>query len=285
MWPFKEKENVSRSYQDEISILTNRIKDLEKERDELKDRSDRYWNLYTDLKNALDGGEIKALDHLSPYILRGYLREIQIKHEAVFDGDYCRIYNRQDHFTISFRREFDTTKQNHNWVCKGQALITLYLDNTGFSPTQPTIIKSPCYGIFESDNNKLIARDDEICRIKIYDENDEQKVKEQYDRLAIRDSIIRKERTKMIERQTLDELIEEGVVYNTFLKKDGCRLPIPRDVATAVWNRDGGRCCMCGARADLEFDHIIPLSKGGATTFRNLQLLCKTCNLKKSDHI
>ena len=52
-----------------------------------------------------------------------------------------------------------------------------------------------------------------------------------------------------------------------------------------VWNRDGGKCVKCGSNEDLEFDHIIPHSKGGANTYRNIQLLCEPCNRKKSAKI
>ena len=40
-----------------------------------------------------------------------------------------------------------------------------------------------------------------------------------------------------------------------------------------VWRRDQGRCVKCGSNEKLEFDHIIPLSRGGSNTFRNVQLL------------
>lgn len=60
---------------------------------------------------------------------------------------------------------------------------------------------------------------------------------------------------------------------------------IPQDVKVAVWQRDGGRCRQCGAQQYLEFDHIIPLSKGGASTINNLQLLCRQCNQMKGAHI
>jgi hypothetical protein len=56
---------------------------------------------------------------------------------------------------------------------------------------------------------------------------------------------------------------------------------IPQDVKTAVWQRDGGKCVQCGAADYLEFDHIIPHAKGGASTVQNVQLLCRRCNLKK----
>ena len=60
---------------------------------------------------------------------------------------------------------------------------------------------------------------------------------------------------------------------------------ISQDVQDKVWNRDGGRCCECGSKENLEFDHIIPHSKGGANTYRNIQLLCQPCNRSKSDKI
>lgn len=60
---------------------------------------------------------------------------------------------------------------------------------------------------------------------------------------------------------------------------------IPQDVKIAVWQRDQGKCVQCGATSYLEFDHIIPHSKGGANTVGNVQLLCRKCNLTKSDSI
>lgn len=63
------------------------------------------------------------------------------------------------------------------------------------------------------------------------------------------------------------------------------REPIPEDVQHQVWNRDSGKCVKCGSREKLEFDHIIPFSKGGSNTARNLQLLCEKCNREKRDKI
>lgn len=60
---------------------------------------------------------------------------------------------------------------------------------------------------------------------------------------------------------------------------------IPDDIQIFVWNRDGGACVKCGSRENLAFDHIIPHSLGGSNSRRNLQLLCDSCNSKKSNKI
>ena len=60
---------------------------------------------------------------------------------------------------------------------------------------------------------------------------------------------------------------------------------ITQEVKDLVWNRDSGKCRECESNQLLEFDHIIPFSKGGSNTYRNIQLLCQTCNRKKSGKI
>ena len=60
---------------------------------------------------------------------------------------------------------------------------------------------------------------------------------------------------------------------------------ISQDVRDKVWRRDEGKCVECGSNENLEFDHIIPFSKGGANTYRNIQLLCEPCNRKKLANI
>ena len=62
---------------------------------------------------------------------------------------------------------------------------------------------------------------------------------------------------------------------------DQHREPLPRDMRLAVWRRDRGRCRGCGSGFDLQYDHVIPLSLGGATSVENLQLLCGDCNRAK----
>lgn len=54
----------------------------------------------------------------------------------------------------------------------------------------------------------------------------------------------------------------------------------------SIYDRDGYRCRYCGRSGkfyDLEIDHIKPISKGGKSTYDNLQTLCKRCNKEKGN--
>ncbi len=63
------------------------------------------------------------------------------------------------------------------------------------------------------------------------------------------------------------------------------RRRISKDVRQLVWTRDEGQCVQCGATDYLEYDHLIPVSKGGSNSANNIQLLCRRCNSEKSDSI
>jgi hypothetical protein len=87
-----------------------------------------------------------------------------------------------------------------------------------------------------------------------------------------------KERRKFERLKKRFELTQE-------VERQPRRESIPEEVRIAVWRRDGGKCARCGSREKLEYDHIIPVSKGGSSTVRNVELLCETCNRKKKDNI
>jgi hypothetical protein len=55
---------------------------------------------------------------------------------------------------------------------------------------------------------------------------------------------------------------------------------IPKEVKTAVWKRDQGKCTHPGCHSSfgLQYEHIIPFAKGGKTSFENLRLLCPAHN-------
>jgi 5-methylcytosine-specific restriction endonuclease McrA len=45
--------------------------------------------------------------------------------------------------------------------------------------------------------------------------------------------------------------------------------------------RDEFTCQYCGSREHLTFDHVVPRSKGGRTTWENVVASCGPCNLQK----
>ena len=49
-----------------------------------------------------------------------------------------------------------------------------------------------------------------------------------------------------------------------------------------VFARDGRRCAYCGIdEGEMHIDHILPRVNGGDHSLENLQVLCKSCNLRK----
>ncbi len=91
---------------------------------------------------------------------------------------------------------------------------------------------------------------------------------------ALVDEQTNKKRLKIARAKTVAAMAKN-------LDRAGKRQPIPREVKVSVWQRDEGRCIQCGSAENLEFDHVIPHSRGGADTERNLQLLCADCNREK----
>ena len=48
-----------------------------------------------------------------------------------------------------------------------------------------------------------------------------------------------------------------------------------------VFLRDRFTCQYCGSLEDLTFDHVVPRSRGGQTTWENVVAACSPCNLRK----
>jgi len=69
------------------------------------------------------------------------------------------------------------------------------------------------------------------------------------------------------------------------IPSDDERKSIPDEVKMYVWQRDRGKCVKCGSQKNLEYDHDIPVSKGGGNTARNIRILCENCNRTKSNNI
>lgn len=60
---------------------------------------------------------------------------------------------------------------------------------------------------------------------------------------------------------------------------------IGRGLARMVFERDEYRCLNCRSHLNLTCDHIVPESRGGATSLANLQTLCGSCNSAKGSKL
>lgn len=59
---------------------------------------------------------------------------------------------------------------------------------------------------------------------------------------------------------------------------------IPTNLRKRVIERDGYFCVYCDddlRESEIHIDHVIPESQGGLTTYSNLQVTCRKCNLSK----
>ena len=86
----------------------------------------------------------------------------------------------------------------------------------------------------------------------------------------------------------IHEFIQACVKYGYYRepqRDERQKVKIPRTLAKQVFERDEYRCRACKTHVDLTVDHVHPESKGGATSFDNLQTLCKPCNSRKGTKV
>ena len=103
----------------------------------------------------------------------------------------------------------------------------------------------------------------------------------------------------MVLRRALDLLVSElekqkfaNVQRTRRSRHAACPRTIPAAVKRAVWKRDEGRCTFvsdighrCEARSALEFDHAIPVARGGLATVDNVRLRCRTHNQLEAERL
>jgi len=98
-------------------------------------------------------------------------------------------------------------------------------------------------------------------------------------RLKIKHAVLRHDKAFERMRREIEAL--ENVEQADIARRER----IPDSVRLFVWQRDQGKCVQCGSAEKIEFDHIIPVIKGGSNTERNVQLLCEQCNRTKGASI
>lgn len=172
-------------------------------------------------------------------------------------------------------------------LCKDENDLENCLNNLDITPFSSkgaiSNMSKEEYTIFKNEHAEDIQKRTEEYEL-IIEEREKEIMRQEieFEKERIKEEMAKKRRARDIRAAAMKELVDEGILDSDYIKK---RESIPQEIQDAVWNRDGGRCVKCGSQENLEFDHIIPFSKGGSNTIRNLQLLCKKCNLNKSNKI
>lgn len=57
-----------------------------------------------------------------------------------------------------------------------------------------------------------------------------------------------------------------------------------------IIERDGSQCYLCPhpyvlARADITFDHVVPISREGSHIYKNVRVACRPCNSRKNTYL
>jgi 5-methylcytosine-specific restriction endonuclease McrA len=65
-------------------------------------------------------------------------------------------------------------------------------------------------------------------------------------------------------------------------RREESQYRIPDRMRERVMARDNYTCQICGSTAESTIDHIIPVVAGGEASEDNLQVLCRSCNARKS---
>jgi 5-methylcytosine-specific restriction endonuclease McrA len=73
--------------------------------------------------------------------------------------------------------------------------------------------------------------------------------------------------------------------YRQKLRDNGEKVGAHLAHKSEVFKRDGDRCVYCNSTVKLVLDHLIPVSRGGASTADNLVCACKACNAGKAGRL
>jgi len=94
--------------------------------------------------------------------------------------------------------------------------------------------------------------------------------------------LVKKENLSEKQATRIVDMIFDG--FNDALKTGDS--VVPDSLRYRVLKEAKGRCILCGATSHerlLNINHIKPVSRGGKTTYENLQVLCAKCDTSRSD--
>jgi 5-methylcytosine-specific restriction endonuclease McrA len=90
---------------------------------------------------------------------------------------------------------------------------------------------------------------------------------------------------EMIHAASFSLLVPHVIVLHSYARRPPQEVKFSR---RNIFLRDHHRCQYCGRtppREELTIDHVVPLSRGGRTTWDNVVLACVRCNSKKGSRL
>src|SRR6266566_4893723 len=103
--------------------------------------------------------------------------------------------------------------------------------------------------------------------------------------------LLLKEKAELIERGRHELHSESSTLARPVVIRLVTYVNVPRDAhrrkitRRAVFARDSWTCQYCGSRSNLTVDHVIPRSKGGASSWENIVASCAPCNRRKGNSL
>lgn len=133
----------------------------------------------------------------------------------------------------------------------------------------------------------------------VIQEKIQKKIKERKEKIAESDTIkidpsVKEVLIKTIGEDNISDFVDH-IILNYLNGQDleeiikRRRRTITKELKYSLLERAGFKCQACGERplkdndVILQIDHIIPFSMGGGCSEDNLQVLCRDCNLSKSN--
>ena len=82
---------------------------------------------------------------------------------------------------------------------------------------------------------------------------------------------------KVVRSPSFEMLLPSVVALKDYVAQDRA----PAFTRFNLFLRDAFSCQYCGSGQELTFDHVLPRSRGGRTTWENIVTACAPCNLRK----
>jgi 5-methylcytosine-specific restriction endonuclease McrA len=103
--------------------------------------------------------------------------------------------------------------------------------------------------------------------------------------------LLLKDKAEMLEHAAWELRSEHTAIPRPVVIRLVTFVKVPRDThrrkitRRAVFARDAWTCQYCGSRSNLTVDHVIPRSKGGASSWDNIVASCAPCNRRKGNSL